>query len=199
MASRLGTDPRARVVREGPLDCGRPIIDTALVRRMVIAQFPQWSQLPVRPVAFGGWDNRTFHLGEHLIVRLPSAADYAAQVEKEHLWLPRLAPLLPLSIQTPVAMGQPSEGYPWKWSVYRWIKGDTASPERIGDLRDFAIHLAQFLIALQRIDPRDGPVAGPHNFHRGGALTTYDTEARQAIDALEGKIDGKAASEVWEA
>jgi aminoglycoside phosphotransferase (APT) family kinase protein len=185
-------------VREGPIDCGRPIIDTALVRRMVTAQFPQWSELQVRPVAFGGWDNRTFHLGEHLMARLPSAAEYAVQVEKEHRWLPELAPLLPLSIPTPLAMGEPAEGYPWRWSVYRWIEGDTASLEGIGDLRDFATRLAQFLIALQGLDSANGPAAGPHNFHRGGPLTTYDVETRQAINALEGKIDRNAAIEVWE-
>ncbi|TIV98183.1 MAG: aminoglycoside phosphotransferase, partial [Mesorhizobium sp.] len=36
-------------------------IDTGLVRRLVDTQFPRWRGLPVSPVAFGGWDNRTFH------------------------------------------------------------------------------------------------------------------------------------------
>ena len=72
------------------------VIDDTLVRRLVAGQFPCWAELPIRPVAQSGWDNRTFHLGEHMIVRLPSASEYAAQVEKEHWWLPRLAPLLPL-------------------------------------------------------------------------------------------------------
>nr|WP_114517330.1 phage major tail tube protein [Wolbachia endosymbiont of Cylisticus convexus] len=35
---------------------------------------------------------------------MPSAAKYAMQVEKEQKWLPRLAPLLPLSIPEPLAM-----------------------------------------------------------------------------------------------
>ena len=56
-------------------------IDAALVRRLVDAQFPQWSDLPIRPVRFDGWDNWTFHLGEQMTVRLPSAATYALQVE----------------------------------------------------------------------------------------------------------------------
>ena len=49
---------------------------------------------------------------------MPSAAEYATQVEKEHEWLPKLAPLLPLSIPEPIAIGQPAYGYPWKWSIY---------------------------------------------------------------------------------
>ncbi|WP_037448244.1 phosphotransferase, partial [Sinorhizobium fredii] len=65
-------------------------IDVFLVRRLIATQFPQWADLPVRPVRHGGWDNRTFHLGDDLAVRLPSAGSYALQVEKEQRWLPRL-------------------------------------------------------------------------------------------------------------
>jgi aminoglycoside phosphotransferase (APT) family kinase protein len=175
-----------------------PVIDDALVRRLVTAQFPQWTGLPVQPVETAGWDNKTFHLGEHLIVRLPRAAAYAAQVEKEHQWLPRLAPLLPLPIPTPRAIGQPADGYPWKWSIYQWIDGETATPKRIGDLNEFAIALADFLIVLQSIDTTDGPRPGPHNFYRGGSLTTYDAEVRQAIAVLEDRLDTKAVTEVWD-
>src|SRR6266542_2437201 len=174
-----------------------PVIDAALVRRLVTAQFPRWSGLPVRSVETAGWDNRTFHLGEHMIVRLPRAAAYAAQVEKEHRWLPQLAPLLPLHVPTPLAIGEPANGYPWKWSICRWIEGEAAAPERITNLNDFATSLAECLIALQRIDPTDGPHSGAHNFYRGGSLTTYDAETRQAIAVLKGKLDTEAATEVW--
>src|SRR5690348_2848702 len=92
------------------------IIDENLVQRLISTQFPEWKDLTLRAVARSGWDNRTFHLGERMLVRLPSAAQYAGQVEKEHLWLPQLAPLLPLQIPTPLAMGDPGEGYLWKWS-----------------------------------------------------------------------------------
>ncbi|MER9946764.1 aminoglycoside phosphotransferase family protein [Mesorhizobium sp. M0047] len=174
-------------------------IDTALVSRLVATQFPRWKDLAVRPVEFGGWDNRTFHLGDEMTVRLPSAAAYSLQVEKEHRWLPRLAPLLPLPIPVPLAMGVPAENYPWPWSIYRWIEGETAKRERIASLPQFATDLAAFLVALQRIDPTGGPAPGQHNFFRGGPLTVYDNEARQAIAALDGKIDTAAASAVWEA
>jgi len=132
-----------------------------------------------------------------MIVRLPRAAAYAAQVEKEHRWLPQLAPLLPLHIPTPLAIGEPANGYPWKWSICRWIEGEAAAPERITNLNDFATSLAEFLIALQRIDSTDGPRSGAHNFYRGGLLRTYDAETRQAIAVLKGKLDTEAATEVW--
>lgn len=174
-------------------------IDAALVRRLIATQFPRWKELAIRPVDFGGWDNRTFHLGDGMTVRLPSAAAYSLQVEKEHRWLPRLAPQLPLPIPVPLAMGVPAENYPWHWSVYRWIEGETATRERIAGLSRFAADLAEFLAALQRIDASGGPAPGQHNFFRGGPLNVYDGEARQAIAVLDGKIDTDAASAVWEA
>ena len=181
------------------MDDSKPNIDAALVSRLVAAQFPQWRDLAIKPVASGGWDNRTFHLSDAMTVRLPSAAPYALQVEKEHCWLPRLAPLLPLPIPVPLAMGVPAEGYPWPWSVYGWIEGETATRERISNLSQFAVDLAAFLVALRRIDPTGGPAPGQHNFFRGGPLTVYDGETRQAIAALDGKIDTRTANEVWEA
>ena len=173
-------------------------INVSLVRRLIAAQFPQWADLPIKPVEISGIDNRTFHLGAHMTVRLPSAAAYALQVEKEHRWLPKLAPLLPLPIPVPLAKGAPADGYPWQWSVYRWLQGETATAERIADLRQFATALAQFLTALQQIDSAGGPPPGRHNFFRGGPLSVYDAETRQAIAALDGKVDTAAASAVWE-
>jgi aminoglycoside phosphotransferase (APT) family kinase protein len=178
---------------------GSPTIDVAVVHRLVADQFPQWKDLPIRPIIPGGWDNRTFRLGEQMLIRMPSAVCYAGQVEKEQHWLPKLAPLLPLRISEPLEMGLPGDGYPWNWSIYRWIEGETvaAVADRI-DLNDLAIRLAQFLQALHNIDPTGGPLPGPHNFYRGGTLTTYDAETRQAIEVLKNRIDVRVAIEIWE-
>lgn len=173
-------------------------IDVKLVERLVAAQFPQWSHLPVSRVAQGGWDNRTFHLGPEMTVRLPSWQAYVAQVEKEHAWLPRLAPDLPLPIPVPLAKGAPGEGYPWAWSIYGWIEGETAAQAAIADLNEFAVSVAGFLRALQSIDATQGPAAGAHNFHRGGALRTYDAETWAAIETLGHTIERGAASAIWE-
>ncbi|MBA3857392.1 MAG: aminoglycoside phosphotransferase [Cyanobacteria bacterium PR.3.49] len=173
-------------------------IDTALVRSLVASQFPQWSELSIRPVEPGGWDNRTFFLGDTMSIRLPSAESYADQVAKEHQWLPKLAPHLPLPIPMPLAKGVPADSYPWHWSVYKWIGGETATRDRIKDLSEFARALASFLKALHRIDIEDGPAPGAHNFFRGGSLSVYDEETRQAISVLDGKIDSDLALHVWE-
>ncbi len=175
------------------------IIDTALARHLIDSQFPQWKDLIIQPVALSGWDNRTFHLGENMLIRMPSAPDYELQIEKEQEWLPKLAPLLPLPIPAPLAIGKPSENYPWRWSIYRWIDGQSANHSQITDLSDFAKSLANFLTALERIDATNGPLAGLHSFYRGGNLNHYDEEVRQAIVAIEDKIDVNAIIEVWEA
>ena len=78
-----------------------PVIDVALVSRLMAAQFPQWADLTVRPVPESGWNNHTLRLGQHLLVRLPRAEPYVPQVEAEQRWLPVLAPRLPLAIPRP--------------------------------------------------------------------------------------------------
>jgi aminoglycoside phosphotransferase (APT) family kinase protein len=173
-------------------------ITVALVRQLLAAQFPQWADLSITPAVPQGWDNRTFRLGAEMSVRLPSATGYTPQVEKEHRWLPILAPRLPLPIPVPLARGVPSQGYPFPWSVYRWLEGDAASTERISDMSEFAVTLASFLTALQRIDPTDGPPPGPHCFFRGAPLAVYDSDTRNALALLAGMIDTDAAAEVWE-
>ena len=32
----------------------------------------------------------------------------------------------PLAIPIPLAKGEPGEGYPWDWSIYRWLPGRIA-------------------------------------------------------------------------
>jgi aminoglycoside phosphotransferase (APT) family kinase protein len=140
-----------------------------------------------------------FRLGEHLSVRLPSAERYAAAVEKEHVWLPRFSALLPLTIPLPIAIGEPDEGYLWRWSVYRWLEGETATTANIADLNAFATTLADFLVALWRIDPAGGPPAGAHCFFRGASLDVYNDQTRQAIAALGDRINGKEAQRIWDA
>ncbi|WP_425146074.1 aminoglycoside phosphotransferase family protein [Deinococcus sp.] len=175
-----------------------PDITPQLVRHLLAEQFPQWAALPVTLVEPGGWDNRTFRLGDELSVRLPSAAGYAAQAEKEHRWLPHLQAGLPLAIPTSLALGQPSDTFPWPWSVRRWLEGETASREAMHDDMELAETLAGVLAALQRIDAADGPAAGEHNFYRGAPLQVYDAETRQAIQTLQRQIDVPSALGVWE-
>lgn len=173
-------------------------LDSALVRRLLASQFPQWADRPVRPVRPLGWDNRSFRLGDDMVVRLPSARAYAPQVEKEHHWLPILGPQLSLPIPAPIAIGQPLHGYPWRWSIYGWLPGKTLTMRQLSSSRRLARSLALFLGALQRVDPAGGPRPGADNFHRGGSLRVYDSETRRAVSLLAATIDAKAALRLWD-
>jgi aminoglycoside phosphotransferase (APT) family kinase protein len=67
-------------------------IDKHLAQKLISEQFPEWGNLPINQVIPGGWDNRTFRLGNDKLIRLPSAECYASNVEKEQHWLPIFAP-----------------------------------------------------------------------------------------------------------
>lgn len=174
-------------------------IDAALAERLVAAQFPQWAHLSVRQVLPGGNDNRTFRLGDELLVRLPSHKAYAAGVEKEQRWLPALAAQLPLPIPAPVGLGAPTDDYPCPWSIYRWLPGDVVAVTPPDDLVRFAADLAGFLTALQAIDAEGGPEAGRHSFFRGGPLAVFDAQTREAITTLGDSIDAAVATAAWDA
>lgn len=175
------------------------MIDVPLVESLIAEQFPRWRDLPVRQVLPGGWDNRTFRLGDDLSVRLPSSEAYVLQVEKEQRWLPLLGPQLPVTIPQPVGIGRATERFPHPWSVYRWLPGRPPEREQVADDVALAARLSDFLVALQKADASGGPLPGPHNFRRGDSPRVYEADTLGAIDVLGTTIDAAAVREVWEA
>jgi aminoglycoside phosphotransferase (APT) family kinase protein len=173
--------------------------DAALVGRLVATQFPQWAELPIEPVRARGTDNALYRLGDEMVVRLPRIQRATLALDKETRWLPKLAPLLPLAVPVPLAKGMPAEGFPWEWSVYRWLEGEPATVEPIADLGQAATDLAEFIGALQRVDPTDGPPPGEHNGFRGEPLAARDAAVREAIASLGDEIDVGVVTAVWEA
>ena len=108
-------------------------LNPGLVRRLLCAQFPEWADLPLMPVASGGTDNAMYRLGAEMVVRLPRVPSAVQQVAKEHEWLPKLASHVPLAIPVPLRVGEPAAGYPWQWSIYQWLDGrsrDRCAPGR---------------------------------------------------------------------
>jgi aminoglycoside phosphotransferase (APT) family kinase protein len=155
--------------------------DVELARRLVASQFPEWASLPLEPVTERGTDNALYRLGADKVVRLPTRPRTRLTLEKERRWLPRLAPLLPLAVPEPLREGAPGEGYPFSWSVYNWLPGKSAAEEPIANLRQAAVDLAGFIMALQRIDTTGGPPPGEHNFGRGEALANRDEAVRTVL------------------
>lgn len=177
-----------------PIDAHR--IDDALVRALLAEQFPQWQDLELRPVVSGGNDHRMFRLGDELSVRLPSAPGYVPQVRKEQMWLPRLAPHLPLPIPTVEGEGRPSELFPAPWSVYHWIPAQPASAAHLVHPVEFAARLAEFLVALRGVDATDAPEPGLHSAFRGGPVCHWDDEMQQLLTRVEGR-ERELARGLW--
>lgn len=48
-------------------------IDKMLVQKLIIQQFPHWSNLPICLIEPGGHDNRTFYFGDTMSISLNSA------------------------------------------------------------------------------------------------------------------------------
>jgi aminoglycoside phosphotransferase (APT) family kinase protein len=175
-------------------------ITKSFASKLINEQFPQWENLPIKEVAIQGWDNRTFHLGNDMLIRLPSTATYALQVEKEQTWLPKLAPHITLHIPKPIEMGKPTDEYPWHWSIYQWLPGTSANMVQCDEtnLAIIAKKLANFLHELHTIKTTNAPEPGKHNFFRGGDLAIYDEETKTALATLKDIIDIKKTSEVWQ-
>ncbi|WKZ46545.1 MAG: aminoglycoside phosphotransferase family protein [Anaerolineales bacterium] len=171
--------------------------DENLVRRLLAGQFPKWKDLSIRRVSSSGTDNALYRLGNEMVVRLPRIDWAIDQVKKEHEWMPKLAPHLPLEIPVPLEMGEPAEDYPWNWSVYRWLEGENRTVDNLPNPTQTAVDLAEFLLALQSVDITNGPLAKDYGL-RGDSLSSRDEATREAIDSLRELIDVKVVTEIWE-
>jgi len=101
-------------------------------------------------------------------------------------------------ISEPLAKGEPSGDYPHPWSVNKWLDGEIVTIENIDDINQFANELGGFLVELQSIDASGGPLAGEHNFYRGGDIVVYDDECRDAINNNVTTFNKHILDEIWE-
>lgn len=173
-----------------------------LVKKLIREQFPEWAHLEIKPVEISGHDNRMFRLGNDFIIRLPSAYMYEDKVFKEQKWLPQLAPYLSVKIPQPVALGKPTSDYPWHWSVYTWLDGQSANSLDFSDtqLCIIADELAQCIKELHVIPLADQSLLpGEHNFYRGGHLSVYDNQTQGAIQVLQDNLENiEALKKCWQ-
>ena len=168
-------------------------IDESLVARLVAEQHPDLAGETVRYIA-AGWDNELYRLGDHHVVRVPRRQLGADLVEHEHVWLPKLAPTLPLPISAPVFAGGPSAAFRWHWSICPWFEGAPASEAPLANPVDDARRLGRFLAALHRPAPADAPL----NPHRGQPLADRDAITRERAAALADLIDSAAVLAAWD-
>ncbi|MFF0778378.1 aminoglycoside phosphotransferase family protein [Streptomyces sp. NPDC003720] len=172
-------------------------ITADLIRDLLREQHPDLADLPLELGALG-WDNQVWRLGEDLAVRMPWATESAdALLRKEHAWLPRLAPHLPLPVPVPRRLGEPSERFPRPWLVTTWVPGEPADRAPVTRAAEAAAALAGFLTALHRPAPDEAPAGRD----RGGPLADTAGRFTGALDsAVERGLvrDPEAVRAVWE-
>ncbi|GGX67152.1 aminoglycoside phosphotransferase family protein [Streptomyces hiroshimensis] len=181
----------------GQMHPGMHPINDDLVRRLVAEQFPQWAGLAVERFPSGGTVNAMYRLGDDMVARLPLVKGGADDVVMERTWLPLLAPHLPTPIPEVLGDGEPAEGYPSPWSVYRWLAGEHPEAGALSEPVLLAGELAEFVAAMRNITLPGAPQA-----HRGGPVASLDAATRSAIEELRGipqeGVDCDAATAVWE-
>lgn len=176
----------------------RPI-STELAAALIYKQFPEFKDLPIKPVDIQGHDNRTFRLGSQLLIRMPTEKSYALKVPKEQELLPLLAPHLSIAIPTPIGLGEPSKLYPFHFSIYKWLDGQSANSIPIDEeiMENIAHDLALFLKELHQIDSSFGPSPGLHNWWRGDHISVYDSQAREQIAQCADLINSPKSLKLW--
>lgn len=172
-------------------------VPVVTVRALVADQFPQWRDLPVRPIQAQGTVNAIFRIGDDLAARFPLQPD---DVNVARDWLRReadaareLLGATRFATPEPVALGEPGQGYPMPWSVQTWLAGTVASD---GSSVGFAHDLAEFIGGVRALDTR-GRVFRGHG--RGGDLKTHDQWMQTCFDRSEGLLDVPALRKMWAA
>lgn len=166
-----------------PMHADELAVDAGLVRELLRAQFPSIAELALVPVQPWGTDNAIWRLGEELVVRLPRIGWAAGEPEHDACVPPRLAPALPVPVPEPVALGEPGAGFPYRWSIHRWVPGEGADPDSVADPVRFALDLAAVVRTLVELDPHGAPVASGRARRRPGRR-----RAGQLVAAVHGRV-----------
>ncbi len=178
-----------------PLHPDEVDVDATLVGRLVRDQHPQWAHLPVRPVAEHGTDHLLFRLGDGLVARMPRVGWAADQAESDARWLPGLVDHLPVTLPVPVALGQATDDYPFRWSIAPWLPGEPPTPANVAP-PVLAEELAGFVAALHAVEPSGGPPRTGTS--RGAPVRSWDESVREAIALAGDRIDARAVLRAWE-
>ena len=175
-----------------PRPAAEVTIDEELVAALVGQQHPDL-QAPLTPVA-SGWDNVVMRLGDHLAVRLPRRRAAVELVAREWRWLPQLARVLPLEVPTPMRAGQPACGYPWPWSIVRWVPGrvllESPTPPS-------SVAAVQALTAFFDVLHRPAPTGAPENPYRGVPLGERADRVEEHLRAAGAELDLDRIRSVW--
>ena len=125
------------------------VVDEALARRLLAAQFPALDVGELR-LAGEGWDNTAWLVDGEWLFRFPRRRIALDGVRRELAVLPLLEPLLPLPIPRPEFVGTPGAEFPWPFFGGPVVRGvELAEADLDDDARaDLARPLGRFLRTL---------------------------------------------------
>lgn len=184
----------------GPLHRDELVLDTARVRRLVDATFPQYAGLPLAPLGDTGSTNALFRLGDDLLVRLPRQPGGGESVAKEARWLPFVDARTTTAVPSIVGVGDPGPDHPERWAVTRWLEG--VRPRDGHGSAALARDLARFLTELRAMEVPAGAADDEElRWYRGGPLAAQDAELRESVTQcrrLGLPLDLDEALRVWD-
>ena len=168
------------------------------VTRLVASQFPEWTDLPIRRISSSGTVNAIFRIGDDLAARFPlrlrdpESVRQTLEIEAEAS--AEFARHSPFAGPTPVAIGEPGEGYPMPWSIQSWLSGTVAEGEADAGSTSLALDLATLIVALRRAD------AAGRSFERGwrgGELRNHDAWVQECLQKSEDVLEVPRLAALW--
>jgi aminoglycoside phosphotransferase (APT) family kinase protein len=175
-------------------------VDVEVVEGLLRAQFPEWSQLPVVPLATSATVNAVFRIGESLTARFPlqgsDAAEVLAAMQREMQAAREFAAVSPVPAPEPVALGHPGNGYPLSWSLQTWVPGDDGVMQDPGASPAFADDLADLIARLRSAETHGRRFSGQG---RGGRLSDHDDWMSLCFAKSDGLVDAQRLRALWSA
>jgi aminoglycoside phosphotransferase (APT) family kinase protein len=174
-------------------------VTTDVATELIRAQFPEWRELSITPLATTGTMNAIFRIGNDLAARFPLLGD---SVEHSRVTLAAEAAAMDefsaastVPAPTVVAMGAPGPGYGMPWVVQIWIPGSVVTGSGLAESTVFARDLAALIRSLRAVDTRGRTFTGDG---RGGNLHDSDEWMAQCFRESEGLVDVDAARALWQ-
>ncbi|WP_299473388.1 aminoglycoside phosphotransferase family protein [uncultured Roseibium sp.] len=170
--------------------------DETTTKRLIDEQVPDLAGLPVKKLETSGTDNALYRVGAEHVMRLPRRPEAVPLLAKEIAWLPHFGGL-PLEVPVVCYTCRASRVFAHDFAVFKWINGEPAAIEAVGNVEQAARDLGGFLKDLHRVITAGAPAAGSGNHNRGVALGELNEKTYRSIEILEDEIDAAAANALW--